>query len=100
MLYGSNTSKNLSIDEISLSNEEVYTVGTNKTAGGRKGALVAMIKGVASDNVIERLKLLGLSKRRKVRTVTADLSGTMKYIAFRAFPCAQHISSTADELGD
>ncbi|WP_289158980.1 hypothetical protein [uncultured Muribaculum sp.] len=48
---------------------------TNKAAKGRKGALVAMIKGVASDNVIEKLKCLRLSKRRKAQTVTADLSG-------------------------
>lgn len=65
---------------------------TNKAAKGRKGALVAMIKGVASDNVIEKLKLLGLSRRRKVKTVTSDLSGSMKYIASKAFPCAEHIS--------
>ena len=75
MLHSSNIGENLSIDETSLSNGEVYTVVTNKAAKGRKGALVAMIKGVASDNVIEKLKCLRLSKRRKAQTVTADLSG-------------------------
>ncbi len=92
VLNRSNIGENLSIDETSLSNGEVYTVVTNKAAKGRKGALVAMIKGVASDNVIEKLKLLGLSKRRKVKTVTADLSGSMKYIATKAFPAAEQIS--------
>ena len=92
VLYGSNIGENLSIDETALSNGEVYTVVTNKSAKGRKGALVAMIKGVASDNVIEKLKLLGLSKRCKVRTVTADLSGSMKYIASKAFPRAEQVS--------
>ncbi len=92
VLHGSNIGDNLSIDETSLSNGEVYTVVTNKAAKGRKGALVAMIKGVASDNVIDKLRLLGLSRRRKVRTVTADLSGSMKYIASKAFPCAEQIS--------
>ena len=92
VLHSSNIGQDLSIDETSLSNGEVYTVVTNKAAKGRKGALVAMIKGVASDNVIERLKLLGLSKRRKVRTVTADLSGSMKHIASRVFPLAEQIS--------
>ncbi len=82
----------MSIDETSLSNGEVYTVVTNKAAKGRKGALVAMIKGVASDNVIEKLKLLGLSRRHKVKTVTSDLSGSMKYIATKAFPAAEQIS--------
>ena len=88
----SNIGENLSIDETSLSNGEVYTIVTNKAAKGRKGALVAVIKGVASDNVIEKLKLLGLSKRRMVKTITSDLSGSMKYIASVAFPCAQQIS--------
>lgn len=92
VIFGSNIGENLSIDETSLSNGEVYTVVTNKAAKGRKGALVAMVKGVASENVIDRLKLLGLSKRRKVGTVTADLSGSMKYIASTAFPQAEHIS--------
>lgn len=92
MLHGSNIGENLSIDETSLSNGEVYTVVTNKAAKGRKGALVAMIKGVASDNVIEKLKRLGLSKRCKVQTVTTDLSGSMKYIASKAFPSAGQIS--------
>lgn len=92
VLHGTNIGEDLSMDETCLSNGEVYTVVTNKAAKGRKGALVAMIKGVASDNVIERLKLLGLSKRRKVRTVTADLSGSMKYIASRVFPAAEQIS--------
>lgn len=92
MLCRSNIGENLSIDETSLSNGEVYTIVTNKAAKGRKGALVAVVKGVASDNVIEKLKLLGLSKRRKVKTITSDLSGSMKYIASVAFPCAQQIS--------
>ncbi len=95
MLHGSNIGENLSIDETSLSNGEVYTVVTNKAAKGRKGALVAMIKGVASDNVIGKLKRLGLSKRRKVQTVTADLSGSMKHIASKAFPSAEQISDGA-----
>ena len=92
VLHGTNIGENLSIDETSLSNGEVYTVVTNKAAKGRKGALAAMIKGVASDNVIGKLRLLGLSKRRKVQTVTADLSGSMKHIASRAFPAAEQIS--------
>lgn len=92
VLHGSNIGEDLSIDETSLSNGEVYTVVTNKAAKGRKGALVAMVRGVASDNVIEKLGLLGLSRRRKVKTVTADLSGSMKYIASKAFPSAQQVS--------
>lgn len=81
ILNRDNIGTDLSIDETSLSNGEVYTVVTNKAAKGRKGALVAMIKGVASENVIGKLNLLSPSKRLKVQTVTADLSGSMKYMA-------------------
>jgi len=36
----------LSIDETSLSQSELYTIVTNKSAKGKKGVLVAIIKGV------------------------------------------------------
>jgi len=51
-----------------------------------------MIRGVAGENVIDKLKLMSLSKRLEVRTVTTDLSGSMKYIASKTFPRAQQIS--------
>ncbi len=86
ILNEDNIGLDLSLDETSLNNGEVYAVVTNKTAKGGKGALVAIVKGVASEHVIEKLKLVGLFKRRKVRTATADLSGSMKYIATRTFP--------------
>ena len=34
------------MDETSLSQGELYTIVTNKSAKGKKGALVAMIKGI------------------------------------------------------
>lgn len=53
MLYPDNTGVQLSIDETALSNGELYTIVTNKAAKGRKGALVAMIKGTQADNVMD-----------------------------------------------
>jgi len=38
----------LSIDEIALSQGELYTIITNKNTKGKKAALVAMIKGTDS----------------------------------------------------
>ena len=40
------------MDETCLSNGDVYTILTNKAAKGRKGALVAMVRGVTTDAVI------------------------------------------------
>lgn len=75
----------LSIDETCLSQGELYTIVTNKSAKGKKGTLVAMIKGVSSDIVIRILKLLPHSKRKKVKEITLDLSATMKRIACSCF---------------
>lgn len=53
LLYSENIGENLSLDETCLSNGDVYTILTNKAAKGRKGALVAMVRGVATDAVSE-----------------------------------------------
>lgn len=92
VLYPENIGEDMSIDETSLSNGQVYTIVTNKAARGRKGVLVAMIRGVASECVIDKLRKISLNKRLKVKTVTSDLSGAMKYTAQKSFPRAQLIS--------
>ena len=49
LLFPENMGEYLSIDETSLSQGELYTILTNKSAKGRKGALVAIIKGTESE---------------------------------------------------
>ena len=44
MIFPDNVGEQLSIDETSLSNGELYTIVTNKASKGQKGVLVAMIK--------------------------------------------------------
>ena len=58
MVFPENVGTRLSIDETSLSNGELYTILTNKAAKGKKGALVAMIKGTKAEDVIETLKII------------------------------------------
>ncbi len=55
LLFPENMGEYLSIDETSLSQGELYTILTNKSAKGRKGALIAMIKGTESDKIIDIL---------------------------------------------
>ena len=98
----------MSLDETCLSNGDVYTILTNKEARGRKGALVAMIRGVATDTVSAVLKKIPLRIRLKVRTVTTDLSSAMMLTARTSFPGAalindrfhvqQLISEAVDQL--
>lgn len=45
----------LSIDETSLSDDELYTIVTNKEAKGRKGSIVAIVRGTKAEDVIEVL---------------------------------------------
>src|SRR3989339_1473087 len=51
MIFPQNIGKRLSLDEVDISNGELYTVLTNKEFHGRKKALVAMIKGTKSAEV-------------------------------------------------
>lgn len=88
IIYPENIGKDLSLDETSLSNGEVYTILTNKAARGKHGALVAMIKGVASDAVSSALKKIPLKKRLDVKTVTTDLSSAMMLTVRGVFPGA------------
>ena len=92
VLFKDNLGESLSIDETSLSQGELYTVLTNKWAKGRKGSLVAMIKGTKAEEVISYLQKLPRGKRMKVKEITLDLSQTMMLIAKRCFPNATIVS--------
>jgi transposase len=78
----------LSIDETALSQGELYTVITNKSAKGKKGALVAMIKGTNSDTVRAILEKIPLRKRNQVTEVTLDMAASMEKIVRYSFPKA------------
>lgn len=92
ILFEQNIGPYLSIDETCLSQGELYTVITNKEAKGKKGALVAMVKGTVSQKVIDVLEMIPLGKRKKVREVTLDLAPTMERIVRQAFPKAKLVS--------
>ncbi|WP_445447118.1 ISAon1 family transposase [Dyadobacter psychrotolerans] len=91
MLYANNAGVHLSIDETALSNGELYTIVTNKAAKGRKGALVAMVKGTQADTVIEVLRKIPKRIRYKVKEVTLDMAANMNKIITRCFPKADKV---------
>lgn len=82
----------MSLDETCMSNGEVYTILTNKAARGGKGALAAIVRGVASHTVSEVLKKVPYELRCKVKTVTTDLSSAMMLTVRTVFPQAQLIN--------
>lgn len=92
MLFPENIGKDMSLDETCLSNGEVYTVLTSKAAHGGKGALAAIVRGVASDTVSEVLRKIPVKQRLLVKTVTTDLSSAMMLTVRRVFPGAMLVN--------
>lgn len=86
MLFPKNIGDHLSLDETAFSNGELYTILTNKKAKGKKGAIVAMVKGTKAEAVIKILHKIPLKQRRKVKEVTLDMAGNMGLIVKKAFP--------------
>jgi len=91
LVFPDNIGENLSIDETSISNGELYTIVTNKSAKGCKGSLVAIIEGTKSETVIEALERIPEEKLNEVREVTLDMAESMRKIVRRCFPNALRV---------
>ncbi len=93
----------LSLDETSLSNGELYTILTNKAANGKKGSIVAIVKGTKAVDVIEVLNEIPVERRNMVKEVTVDMAGSMNLIAKKCFPKTEivtdrfHVQKLASE---
>jgi transposase len=92
ILYSKNLGKQLSIDETSLSNGELYTIITNKQAKGRKGAIVAIIQGTKAENIISIINTIPVSRRNMVKEITLDMANNMNLIAKKCFPKASIVT--------
>jgi transposase len=86
ILFPNNIGFRLSLDETSLSNGELYTVLTNKAAKGKKGALVAMIAGTRSDEIIKVINQIPKKLRQTVEEITLDMAGSMGLVVDKCFP--------------
>lgn len=91
ILYEKNIGAYLGIDETSLSSGELYTIVINKEAKGKKGSIVAMIKGTSAEKVIEVLLRLSRRRRFQVREITLDMAPNMAQIARVCFPAAKQV---------
>ncbi|WP_255491511.1 transposase [Dysgonomonas sp. ZJ279] len=102
-MFPQNIGSHLSIDETALTYDELYTIITNKAAKGKKGALVAIVKGTKAEDVIEVLKQIKERLRNKVQEVTLDMAANMELIVRRSFPKAAivtdrfHVQKLASE---
>lgn len=92
LLFPENIGSQLSIDETSLSRGELYTILTNKAAKGGPGSIVAIVAGTKAEAIIEIIRKIPESQRKKVTEITLDMAGSMSMIAKRCFPRATRVT--------
>lgn len=88
LLFPKNIGKKLSIDEVSVSNGELYTVLTNKAGKGGRGSLIAIIKGTKAEEITNVLTKISLNERLIVKEITLDFCPSMTISTKQAFPNA------------
>ena len=103
LLYPDNIGEFLSLDETEMSNGELYTILTNKSAKGKKGSIVAMGAGTKSEEIISIINKIPLSKRQQVKEVTVDMANNMNLVIRKSFNQADividrfHVQKLASE---
>jgi transposase len=92
-IYPENISENLSIDEVSLSKGELYTIVTSKKTGVKnKKTLVAIINGTEAKTIQSVLEKISIEHRNQVKEVTLDMARNMGLATLNSFPnCIQVI---------
>jgi transposase len=91
ILYPRNIGSYIGIDEVALSRGELYTVLINKASKGRKGSIIAIIKGTDAQTVSRVLLQMPRRRRFQVREITMDMASNMELIAKTCFPAAKRV---------
>jgi len=91
ILFPENIGKRVSIDETSLTNGELYMIVTDKDAKGKKGAIIAIIKGTKAETVGDVLRKIPVKKLMAVKEVTLDMANSMDWIVATCFMNAEKI---------
>ena len=91
LVFPENIGPRLAIDETSMSNGELRTIVTNRDRHGRDCCLVAIVRGVKSEDVIKALRHIPEELLGSVEEVTLDLSDTMRKIVHTCFPKAMRV---------
>jgi transposase len=91
IIFPENIGDNVAIDETCLFNGDFYTVIINKAAKGKKGSIVAIIRGTDGKTVSEVLLKIKFSKLCSVKTITLDMANSMDWIVRQCFPNSRKI---------
>jgi len=103
LVFSQNIGTHLSLDETSLSQGELYTILSNKSAKGKKGTITSIIQGTQSDYIIPYVQKIPLHLRKRVQEVTVDFAPNMHQIVKQCFPHAKividrfHVQQLASE---
>lgn len=81
----------LGIDEVALSQGELYTVLINKQAKGRQGSIIAIIKGTQAEVIYKVLLQMNRKRRFQAREITLDMASNMELIVKTCFPAAKRV---------
>ena len=92
ILYPDNIGERLCLDEVSLSDGELYTVLTNAKSRTQKGSLIAMIKGVKSSDIIDVISKIPVEKRNLVKEISVDMAKNMEKAAGECFSRASIVT--------
>lgn len=87
VLIEENMGEQLSIDE-SMHAKDLFTFLSNKKGHGKKGTLIAAVRGTKASEVIAILMKISEEKRLAVKEVTMDYSDSMYSIVTQVFPNA------------
>lgn len=87
ILLPENMGTRLGIDETSLC-DDLFTILSNKDGHGRKGTVVAMVRGTGCGDVAAQLMKIPEGQRLAVTEVTMDFSDSMHAIVRQCFPNA------------
>ena len=92
ILFEKNIGPYVGIDEVSLSQGELYTILINKEKRGRSGNIIAIIKGTDVRTVTSVLLKLSRRRRSQVREITLDMAPNMEQTARICFPAARRVT--------
>lgn len=82
-----NMGEKLSIDE-SMHSNDLFTFLSNKDGHGKRGTLIAAVRGTKAEDVVKQLMQIPLEQRQAVKEVTMDFSDSMYSIVQQVFPNA------------
>lgn len=86
LIFPENITDSISIDEVSLSKGELYTIVTNKNTGCKnKKSVIAIVNGTDAKTIEEVLLKLPLESRNRVKEISMDMAPNMALASRNCF---------------